>query len=294
MRSILVALVVLSVIVCVSATIQFKETFDDSWASRWVVSNWKKNEGTAGAFKHTAGPFYGNKEADKGIQTSQDARFYAISAKFPQFSNEGKTLVLQYQVRHPQKIDCGGGYIKLLPHSVNQETFNGDAQYYIMFGPDICGTSTRKTHFIIGYKGKNYLIKKDIKVEADQPSHVYTLILNPDNTYEVRIDNKKVESGNLYEDFDILLPKTIKDPSKSKPADWQDQEKIPDPTDVKPADFDSVPAKIPDPNASKPEYVKFMIYCYFLDVDPIVRRNLRVVDLLLLRKQKTVLYICQT
>ena len=41
-------------------------------------------------------------------------------------------------------------------------------------------------------------------------THVYTLIVRPDNTYEVKIDNKKVESGELEADWDFLLPKKIK------------------------------------------------------------------------------------
>lgn len=49
-----------------------------------------------------------------GIQTSQDAKFYGLSAKFDEpFSNEGKTLVIQFQVKHEQTIDCGGGYVKV-------------------------------------------------------------------------------------------------------------------------------------------------------------------------------------
>ena len=259
----MLSIALLSLLGVASSTTYFKETFDDTYKSRWIESNFKKSEGTNGIWKHTAGNFYGNKVADMGIQTSQDARFYAISSKLDKpFSSEGKTLVLQFQVRHPQKIDCGGGYIKIMPSSVKQETFSGDSEYYMMFGPDICGTSTRKTHVIFGYKGKNHLVKKDIKTESDQPSHVYTLIISPDITYEVRIDNKKVESGSLYEDFDMLLPRTIKDPKQSKPADWVDSDKMADPSDKKPAGWDDVPAKIADPNATMPEYVTvFNIFC---------------------------------
>lgn len=54
----------------------------EGWKSRWVHSDWKKSEGQAGEFKLTAGPFYGDAEADKGIATSENARFYAISSKF--------------------------------------------------------------------------------------------------------------------------------------------------------------------------------------------------------------------
>jgi calreticulin len=63
--------------------------------------------------------------------------------------------------------------------------FGGETPYSIMFGPDICGFGTRKTHVIFNYKEKNHLVKKDIKCETDQLSHVYTLRLMPNNTYEV-------------------------------------------------------------------------------------------------------------
>jgi calreticulin len=63
--------------------------------------------------------------------------------------------------------------------------FGGDTPYSVMFGPDICGFSTRKTHVIFTYDGKNHLVKKDIKCETDGLTHVYTLRLMPNNTYEV-------------------------------------------------------------------------------------------------------------
>ena len=73
-----------------------------------------------------------------------------------------------------------------------------------MFGPDVCGTSTRKTHVIFTYQGKNHLVKKNVRVETDRLAHRYTLVLSPNNTYTVEIDGKKAESGSLYEDFDML------------------------------------------------------------------------------------------
>ena len=225
----------------------------DSYTSRWVVSDWKKSDGTAGVWKHTAGEWYGDAKLDAGIQTSEDARFYAISAKVPKaFSNRDKDLVIQYQVKFPQKIDCGGGYIKLLPADVDQSAFNGDSKYYIMFGPDVCGT-TKRTHVIFNYNDKNLLTKKTITPETDQLTHLYTLIIHPDNTYEVRIDGTKKESGSLYDDWDFLPPKTIKDPAVSKPTDWIDDPQMDDPSDVKPADYDNEPKQIPDPEAKKPE-----------------------------------------
>ena len=64
-----------------------------------------------------------------GIQTSEDYRFYAISAEYPEFSNKDKTLVLQFTVKHEQKLDCGGGYVKLLGGDVDQKKFGGDTPY---------------------------------------------------------------------------------------------------------------------------------------------------------------------
>lgn len=62
---------------------------------------------------------------------------------------------------------------------------HGDSAYNLMFGPDICGYSTKKVHVIFRYKGENHLIKKDIKCKDDELAHIYTLIVSPDNTYKV-------------------------------------------------------------------------------------------------------------
>jgi calreticulin len=248
----LIALVGLISSVISDPTVYFSEKFEDGqgYLSRWVESNFKGAE--QGPFKLSHGKFYGDAEKDMGIQTSQDARFYGISAKFDEFSNEGKTLVVQFTVKHEQKIDCGGGYVKLYPKGVDQKGLHGDSSYLIMFGPDICGYSTKKVHVIFNYKGQNLLTKKEIKCKDDELTHLYTLIVRPDNTYEVKIDNEKVESGKLEEDWDFLAPKRIPDPSATKPADWEDNEKIDDPTDSKPEDWDQ-PEFIPDPDAKKPD-----------------------------------------
>jgi calreticulin len=233
------------------AEVYFSEEFTDGWEQRWVLSQ-NKPEGERGAFEVTAGKYYGDAEADKGLKTTQDARFYQISAEFPEFSNKGKTLVLQYSVKHEQNIDCGGGYVKLFPAGLNPEDLNGDSVYNIMFGPDICGT-TRRTHVIFNYKGKNYLRKNDLRTESNEYTHVYTLIVNPNNTYTVLIDNSQIGHGSLLEDFGILPPKEINDPEQSKPADWVDTKTIADPEAVKPEGWDEIPKTIQDPNAARPD-----------------------------------------
>ena len=250
----LLAMLALSVVGLVIAEKQvyFQDRFEDgeSYKQRWVESTFKGAE--QGPFKLSHGKFYGDAQKDTGIQTSQDARFYGISATFEPFSNEGKSLVVQFTVKHEQKIDCGGGYIKLYPKGLDQKGLHGDSPYHIMFGPDICGYSTKKVHVIFNYKGQNLLTKKEIKCKDDELTHLYTLIVNPDNTYVVKIDNEKVESGKLEEDWSFLAPKKIPDPNAKKPEDWEDNEKIDDPSDTKPEDWDK-PEFIPDPDAKKPD-----------------------------------------
>ncbi len=70
-----------------------------------------------------------------GIQTSQDARFYGISSMLKEpFNNEDKDLVVQFTVKHEQKIDCGGGYVKIFKSDLDQKDMHGDTEYNIMFG----------------------------------------------------------------------------------------------------------------------------------------------------------------
>lgn len=119
--------------------------------------------------------------------------------------------MIQYSVKHENKLDCGGAYIKLLPGGDKFEStkFGGDTPYAVMFGPDICGSSNKRTHVIFHYEKKsdNLLVKKNINCEDDTLSHLYTLVLRPDNTFEVFVDNKSVRSGKLEEEFDFLPAK---------------------------------------------------------------------------------------
>lgn len=79
-----------------------------------------------------------------------------------------------------------------------------------MFGPDICGTQTKKLHVMLSYQGQNYPIKKDLQCETDKLTHFYTFILRPDASYSVLIDGRERDSGTMYTDWDILPPRKIK------------------------------------------------------------------------------------
>lgn len=253
MRIALAAVLVLSLISSLAlAEVFFTENFYN--LDKWTQSKAKSD---FGEWKIASSDWYGDAEEDKGMQASQEARHYAISAKLDKKieTTKDKTLVLQYTTKWPNGIDCGGAYMKVLPTKSledKQDKFDGNTEYSIMFGPDVCG-ATKRIHLIFNYKGKNLLWKKSPRCETDKLTHVYTAIIKPDNTYEVLVDGKSVESGSLYDDWDFIPPKEIEDPEDKKPEDWVDEKEIADPEDKKPEDWDKEPKFIPDPEAKKPE-----------------------------------------
>ena len=240
--------VVTCLLVLSTATVYFSEEFPSDWKTRWVHTSKPDTH----PFTWSAGKIFVDEAEEKGLYTSSNLKFYAISAQFPSFSNKDKSLVFQFTVKNEQFLDCGGGYFKILPEGFDQENFSGDTPYLVMFGPDVCG-SEKRTHVLLPYDGKNHINNKKIKVETDNFSHQYTLVINPDNTFKVLIDNEEVVSSTIEEYFDILPPKEISDPEAKKPEDWVDNPTILDVNDVKPDGWDDVPEFIFDTEATKPE-----------------------------------------
>lgn len=226
-----------------------------------------------------------------GLQTGSEFRHHAISARLPAaFSSVGKTLVVQvcagracvrvcgggeierlragaghsrarvrvqFTVKHEKReySFCGGGYIKLLSASSDQEKFGGDTPYHIMFGPDFCGYDVSRIHVIFNQDGENLLKKDEVKVEyADKNefTHLYTLVVKPDGTYKVLFDESEKASGKLLDGWAFQQPE-FDDPKDHKPSDWVDEAKVADPEDTKPEGWDEIPKQIADPEASKPD-----------------------------------------
>jgi len=241
-------IVIVAALLCVAhATVHFHEDFAN--LNRWVQSEKKDDYGKATL---SSGEFSGDTQISHGLKTSQDAKFYAISAELPTgVTNDGKDLVISMSVKHEQGLDCGGGYLKFLPQ-LDPKAFHGESEYHLMFGPDQCGYNKR-VHVIFGYKGENLLWKKEPKYPDDKLTHVYTLRVTPDNKYEMYIDQELKESGSLEQDWNFLKPKLIDDPSEKKPSDWVDNAQIDDPEDKKPEDWDNEPATVVDPEAKKPD-----------------------------------------
>ncbi|KAG2393185.1 hypothetical protein C9374_009762 [Naegleria lovaniensis] len=201
---------------------------------------------------------------DKGLLMKQAGQHYGVASRItPPIDNENKDLIVQYEVKFDSKLSCGGAYIKLLDDSkiTSLEQLNNDSPYIIMFGPDLCGANN-KVHFILRHFNpkSNTWEEKHLKdapaIKNDELSHLYTLIVRKDNTFEIKIDGETARKGSLFEEFDpsIVPPKEIDDPTDSKPKDWVDEEFMDDPEAKKPEDWDeTLPEFIPDPEDKMPK-----------------------------------------
>ena len=92
--------------------------------------------------------------------------------------------------------------------------------------------------------------------KTEKTTSLYTLIVKPDNSFEIKIDGESSRNGTLLEDFtpSVNPEKEIDDPKDTKPEDWVDEARIPDPEAKKPEDWDEdAPFEIVDEEATKPE-----------------------------------------
>ena len=74
------------------------------------------------------------------------------------------------------------------------------------------------------------------KREGVGTPHLCTIILNPDNTVRVEVDQDKFYERSIMEDWEVLKPKEISDPDGKQSEDWVGDSMIDDPEDKKPDD----------------------------------------------------------
>nr|CAG4644111.1 EOG090X09BQ [Lepidurus arcticus] len=256
-------------------SVYFAEHFDNAEDvdARWTKSQAKKDGADEAIAKYDGkwaveSLLKDGLKGDLGLVLKSKAKHAAISAMLDRpFHFTNRPLIVQYDVTFQSGQECGGAYLKLISHEsgMRLSQFHDKTPYTIMFGPDKCGND-QKLHFIFRHKNpKNGTItEKHAKkpsgrideVFKDNIPHLFTLMIRPDNTFDVSVDYKIVNSGNLLEDFSppVNPPSEIDDPSDSKPEDWDEREKIPDPEASKPEDWDEeAPPQIPDPSASQPD-----------------------------------------
>ena len=94
---------------------------------------------------------------------------------------------------------------------------------------------------------------KTTAAKTTQLTHVYTLVIHPNDDFEILIDGKSEIKKNIEDEFDILEPKEIPDLSATKPEDWDDRKMIEDEDAEKPEGYDDIPENIADPDQPKPD-----------------------------------------
>ncbi|KAI6031360.1 Calreticulin family-domain-containing protein [Pisolithus microcarpus] len=248
----------------------FIEQFTEDWAERWTPSEATKKTPVGGEIFSYVGQWKVEDpqtvliEGDKGLVAKSKAAHHAISAPFSSavdFSD--KPLVVQYEVKYQKGGNCGGGYLKLLTDGfqTSGKEFSDTTPWVVMFGPDLTCPGN-KVHFIFRHKNpitgeyEEKHLNPTPKPAFGKDTNLYTLVVNPDNTYEIRFNGLVQKVGNVLEDFEppVNPPEFIDDPEDRKPEDWVDKKKIPDPDAVKPDDWDeNEPYEIPDEDAVKPE-----------------------------------------
>ncbi|KAG0152344.1 hypothetical protein CROQUDRAFT_649731 [Cronartium quercuum f. sp. fusiforme G11] len=249
----------------------FIEQFTSDWSSRWSPSEATKQTSTGGETFSYVGKWAVEEatvfpaiEGDSGLVVKSPAAHHAISVPFPKtLDNTDKTLVVQYEVKLQKGLECGGAYMKLLkesPTGIQAQEFSDNTEYSIMFGPDRCG-STNKVHFIFRHKNpktgkyEEKHLKTPPLIKNVKTTSLYTLIVRPDQSFEIKINGEEATKGSLLEDFSPAVnpPEEIDDPEDKKPEDWVDESKIKDPDAKKPDDWDEdAPHQILDEEAEKP------------------------------------------
>eukprot|EP00792_Barthelona_sp_PAP020_P009635 TRINITY_DN3311_c2_g1_i13.p1 TRINITY_DN3311_c2_g1~~TRINITY_DN3311_c2_g1_i13.p1 ORF type:complete len:438 (+),score=153.28 TRINITY_DN3311_c2_g1_i13:33-1346(+) len=233
-------------------TTYFYENFKD--LKQWTVS---KNPDFTGIWKLQANSLSSHDGRLSLEMRSKNAK-HAISSSFeePIYWKDGD-LIIQYEVRLQNGLDCGGAYIKLLREKFDPIEFGNETPYSIMFGPDKCG-SDNKVHVILQYplasgKFEEKHLRTKPRASIDDRTHLYTLILSANGEFEVLIDGSSNKKGSLLRDMEpsITPARMISDPSDIKPKDWVDSPTMPDPDDEMPIDYPE--EMIIDPDATMPE-----------------------------------------
>ncbi|XP_076889731.1 calnexin homolog isoform X2 [Bidens hawaiensis] len=237
----------------------FYEPFDESFEERWIVS---EKEAYSGVWNHTKSEGH----EDYGLLVTEPGKKYAIMKELTDPVDLNNGIVLQFEARLQNGLECGGAYLKFLrPQECGwtPKSFDNNSPYSIMFGPDRCA-STNKVHFIINHKNpvtgqyiEHHLISPPL-VPSDKMSHVYTAILKPNNEVVIMIDGVERKTANFMtpEHFypSLIPPKTVPDPEDRRPSDWDDVKTIFDPNVEKPDDWDEdAPMYIADEDAVKPD-----------------------------------------
>lgn len=258
-----------------AASTKFLETFETDvfTTGTWGKSSVDKYADQPVQIKTLVHPLTGF-EGDKGLELVSDKphQFYAVYSQLKEplsFASSAAVpeFILQFELKLQEAIKCSGAYIKL--PRVNPDgspldlsLLDNNTPYTVMFGADKCGTDANKVHLILQMQNPKCGLWEEKHAtdvptpKLDKKTHLYTLHIARDGSFEIFIDKKSVKKGSMLKDFKppIQPEKVVLDPEDKKPSDWVDEAQMSDPADLKPEDWDEdQPRKVPDPNAKKPD-----------------------------------------
>jgi hypothetical protein len=125
-----------------------------------------------------------------GLQTMTNNAYYDLYSNFTPFSNVGKTLTLQYTLKTTQTITCSQNYLAV--HSTSNA---------FLFGPFTCNGASR---IDIQFWNNTYAYKMDKTIDPRyilNTAVAYKLVMPPNGSYSVYINNAVVASGSFAGDF---------------------------------------------------------------------------------------------
>lgn len=205
-----------------------------------------------------------SRRGERGIVAKDKEVSHAISHKFRHpISAPNQTLLIQFEARAQFLFLCTSGFMKLFTDpDFDPAEFSNSTAHILEFGPERCDkfNQTRLSFFTTETDGEKTIqvehkLKNTFWIPVDEITHLYTLIIRPDNTFEYLIDNRSMRNGTFIDDFDTPVIETpyIDDPNDKKPSDWDDRVLIRDPNEKKPDDWDDdAPPTIPDPKKVRP------------------------------------------
>jgi calnexin len=238
--------------------IYFENFSDPHVFKRWIPT---QNPRYTGKWKtDTLFQLHGRR-GEKGLIIEGRAESQAISHTFRHpISVSNETLVIQYEARAQFVFTCSQGFMTIFTNSdFDPTTFGNESVKFIEFGPERCYSFNQSRFNVYTIDSENQLVQHSIKrshwIPVDEVTHLYTLIVRPNGTFETLIDNRSSRNGTWTDDFTppLFENPTINDPTDVKPSDWVDDVIIRDPAARKPKDWDDdAPFKIPDPAKRTP------------------------------------------
>lgn len=202
------AQVILLFILFACGRILFQESFNKTWEKRWEQSLYNKN-----TLSVSAANWNGEHDHLAGLTSDGFLSKTFLYSNVDSFSNQDKSLYIQFTLSTPENSACCDAFIKLFDSHLSPSD-DRKSQYLLKFGPDLINN---KLYIDLSYKGKIFNWTKTTKIPLNKIMNLYTLIITSDNRYKVYIDMVKAYEGILMEDWKMFVPKFIPNSRLKKP-----------------------------------------------------------------------------